>query len=113
MRDFIKNKLHNTLMVNQQVDYNLNNPHNDNLKETCICNQMNINDYEQGMELLNKVLGSKTQNPEDWGKITKPLEMWATATNQIRSELGEGMTGDSEVDESDSWWHGIQNAFCK
>lgn len=113
MRDFIKNKLHNTLMVNQQVDYNLNNPHNDKLKEECICNQMNINNYEQGMELLNKALGTKAQNPEDWNKITKPLEMWVTATNQIRSELGEGMTGDSEVDESDSWWHGIQNAFCK
>jgi hypothetical protein len=55
------------------------------------------------MELLNKALGTKTQNPEDWNKIQKPLEMWITATKQIRSELGEGMTGDSEVDESDSW----------
>ena len=117
MRAFIKEhlrlQLENVAMVNQQVDYNLNNPYNDNLKRECICNQMNINDYEQGITLLNKALGTKAENPEDWNKITKPLEMWVTATKQIRSELGKGMTGDSEVDESDSWWHGIQGAFCK
>jgi hypothetical protein len=28
MRDFIKNKLHNTLLVDQQVDFNLNNINN-------------------------------------------------------------------------------------
>lgn len=113
MRDFIKNKLHNTLLVDQQVDFNLNNKSNDELKEECICNQMNINNIEQGLKLLNKALGSKTQNPDDWNKIVKPLEMWSKATSDIRNQYKDKMTGDSEVDESDTWWHGIQNAFCK
>jgi hypothetical protein len=40
--------------------------------------------------------------------------MWKEATIEIRKELEEDkMTGDSEVDESDTWWSSIQTTLCK
>jgi hypothetical protein len=40
--------------------------------------------------------------------------MWKEATEQIRKELDEyGMSGDSEVDESDTWWSAIISTLCK
>jgi hypothetical protein len=49
-----------------------------------------------------------------WDEIKKPLQMWKEATIEIRKELDEyGMTGDSEVDESDTWWSAIQSTICR
>jgi hypothetical protein len=95
MKDFIKHKLRE----------NLSNQ---------ICNIMTVNTYEEGIDLLIKILGKPEQNPEDWTKIEKPLSMWKEITTQIRQEVAEkGMSGDSEVDESDTWWAAIQSTFCK
>lgn len=82
--------------------------------ERQFCNVMSIDTYEQGIELLINYLGSPSENPKAWGKIEKPLSMWKEITNQIRGEIKEkGMSGDSEVDESDTWWSAIQSTFCK
>ena len=79
-----------------------------------ICNIMTVDTYEEGIELLKNHLGSIKENPEKWDKIKKPLQMWKEATEQIRKELDEyGMTGDSEVDESDTWWSAIISTLCK
>lgn len=79
-----------------------------------ICNIMSIDTYEEGIKLLEDYLGTRKENPEAWDEIMKPLKMWKEATIEIRSELDEyGMTGDSEVDESDTWWSAIQSTICK
>ena len=39
--------------------------------------------------------------------------MWEEITLQIRDELKTGMTGDSEADESDTWWPVIIGTLCK
>lgn len=79
-----------------------------------ICNIMSIDTYEEGIKLLEDHLGTRKENPEAWDEIKKPLKMWKEATIEIRSELDEyGMTGDSEVDESDTWWSAIQSTICK
>jgi hypothetical protein len=79
-----------------------------------ICNIMSIDTYEEGIKLLEDYLGTRKENPESWVEIKKPLKMWKEATIEIRSELDEyGMTGDSEVDESDTWWSTIQSTICK
>jgi hypothetical protein len=39
--------------------------------------------------------------------------MWKDITIQIRKELASGATGDSEVDESDTWWSAIISRFCR
>ena len=78
-----------------------------------ICNIMTVNTYEEGIELLNKHIGTRKENPEAWAQISKPLKMWKDITIQIRKELKSGATGDSEVDESDTWWSAITSRFCK
>ncbi len=96
MKTFIKNKLREHL-----------NPYP-------LCSIMNVDTYEEGLDLLIKILGKPSENPEDWAKIEKPLTMWREITIQIRKEVKEkGMSGDSEVDESDTWWAAIQSTFCR
>lgn len=83
-------------------------------KKKDICNIMSIDTYEEGIKLLEDHLGTRKENPEAWDEIKKPLKMWKEATIEIRSELDEyGMTGDSEVDESDTWWSAIQSTICE
>jgi predicted nuclease with TOPRIM domain len=83
-------------------------------KEHDICNIMSVKTYEEGIRLLKNYLGTIKENPEAWDEIKKPLQMWREATQEIRSELDEyGMSGDSEVDESNTWWSAIQSTFCK
>jgi predicted nuclease with TOPRIM domain len=85
-----------------------------NKKEHDICNIMSVDTYEEGIKLLENYLGSRKENPEAWDEIKQPLKMWKEATDEIRKEIDEdGMTGDSEVDESDTWWATIQGSFCK
>jgi hypothetical protein len=83
-------------------------------KNKDICNIMSVDTYEEGIELLKNHIGAMKENPEMWDEIKKPLRMWKEATIEIRKELDEyGMTGDSEVDESDTWWSAIQSTICK
>jgi hypothetical protein len=113
MKDFIKNKLRESIIPYQVIDFNLNNKHNDIIKNKFLCNVMSVKTYEEGIDLLENVIGTPAQNPDDWGKIQKPLKMWKDVTIQLRKELKTGMTGDSEVDESNTWWAAIQSTFCK
>lgn len=113
MKEYIKNKLNEQFKVYQKVDYSLNNKHNDELKRKYVCNVLSVKTIEEGIDLLNKAIGTKSQNPEDWNKIQKPMKMWSDITKQLREELKTGMTGDSEVDESNTWWSAIQSTFCK
>jgi hypothetical protein len=79
-----------------------------------MCNIMTVNTYEKGINYLNQYIGTREQNPEAWAKIEKPLKMWKDITIQIRDEIAtKGMSGDSEVDESDTWWSAIISRFCK
>jgi len=75
---------------------------------------MSVDTYEEGIELLENHIGTMKENPKMWDKIKKPLRMWKESTIEIRKELDEyGMTGNSEVDESDTWWSAIQSTICK
>ena len=83
-------------------------------KKKDIYNILSVDTYEEGIRLLEDYLGSMKENPEKWYEIRKPLRMWKEATIEIRKELEEDdMTGDSEVDESDTWWSAIQTTLCK
>lgn len=77
------------------------------LKED-IFNIMTVDTYEEGINLLIDYLGTPEENPYEWKKIEKPLQMWKDATEDIRLQIKDsGMSGDSEVDESDTWWSAI------
>lgn len=77
-----------------------------------LCDKMTISTYEEGVKILNNVIGAIEENPDEWEKIKKPLSMWKEVTIQLRDELKTGMTGDSEVDESNTWWAAIQSTLC-
>jgi hypothetical protein len=96
MKEFIKYKLRKGLTDNP------------------ICNIMKVDTYEEGIQHLIKHIGTPNENPTAWKQIEKPLSMWKEITNQIRNEIKEkNMSGDSEVDESDTWWSAIISTFCK
>ena len=80
--------------------------------EKNICNTF-VNTYEEGLNFLKNYLGEPTENPHQWDRIKNPLEMWKSETKKIRKELKTGMTGDSESDESYTWWSAIQSTFCR
>lgn len=100
------------------MDKNLNKHIRRILKEETkkkdICNIMSVDTYEEGIKLLEDYLGSIKDNPSGWKSIKTPLEMWKESTIQIRKEISNSnMSGDSEVDESDTWWSAILSTFCK
>ena len=79
-----------------------------------ICNRMTVNTYDEGIKLLKDYLGSEEENPKDWAKIKGPLTRWKSYSSEIKKEKYEDqMTGDSESDESNTWWTAIQTTFCK
>jgi ABC-type multidrug transport system fused ATPase/permease subunit len=93
-------------LAKENIDYssNLSNP---------MCNIMTVNTYEEGIAYLNQYIGTPEENPEAWAQIVEPLEMWKDITIQIRKELKTGATGDSEADESNTWWSAIISRFCR
>ena len=79
-----------------------------------ICNTMSVKTFEEGYDMLVKYLGYPHENPKAWSLIEQPLGMWKDVTDEIRKEVKyDGMSGDSEVDESNTWWAAIQSTFCK
>lgn len=95
MKQFIKHKLREQLNA---VD--------------SLCNRMSVDTYEDGIKYITAFIGTPEQSPQAWQSITKPLQMWRKASNQINKEMLTGMSGDSNVDESDTWWSGIQGTLC-
>ena len=84
------------------------------LKKSIFCNKMTINTYEDGIKKIEDYLGTKEENPKEWEKIEDPLFKWKKYTKEIRREkLTDRMTGDSEFDESNTWWSAIESTFCK
>jgi hypothetical protein len=49
-----------------------------------------------------------------WSRISKPLHNWQQEDILIGKEVKEkGMSGDSMVDESNTWWSAIQSTICE
>lgn len=78
------------------------------------CNTMSVATYKEGLNLIINAIGTPEQNPEIWKKIAKPLKNWQEADLMIGQEVKEkGMSGDSMVDESNTWWAAIQSTICE
>ena len=78
------------------------------------CNTMSVQSYEEVLGRLIAAIGNKEENPKLWAKIEKPLNMIKQANFEINKEKKEnGMTGDSMVDESNTWWSAIQTEICE
>lgn len=118
MREFIKYRVRKVLFE-QDIDGENMNPALQSL-----CNTMSINTYDEVIQRVTQAIGSQQENPNLWSKIAEPLKMLSQANNQISGErhtnyygnpqkATNGMTGDSMVDESDTWWTAIQSALCE
>ena len=111
MRDFIRNKTRLTLLEHVTLYENISvNP--SGIKE--LCNRMSVATYGDVIKLFTNAFGTREQNPQAWAKVEKPLKFLEDENYQINSEIKNNqMSGDSMVDESNTWWAAIQSTFCK
>jgi hypothetical protein len=118
MKNFIKNKIR--LFINEQMI----DGQNMNYHTQSLCNTMSVKSYEEVLGRITAAIGTKEKNPELWTKIAKPLSMLQQANDEINKEKhtdvngnktnnSNGMTGDSMVDESNTWWAAIQSTICE
>jgi hypothetical protein len=118
MKKFIKNRL-KALIYEQMIDGQDMNQHTQSL-----CNTMSVKSYEEVLGRVTAAIGTKEENPKLWAKIAKPLNMLKQANDEINKEKHttmdgnrtsntNGMTGDSMVDESNTWWAAIQSTICE
>jgi hypothetical protein len=100
MRNIIKK------ILKEEVDKTIN------LKT--LCDKLTVKDYDEVVKLVTNAIGTKEENPQDWYKIQNPLKNLKDVTIEINHEKKhDGMSGDSEPDEADTWWTAIQSTFCK
>jgi hypothetical protein len=79
-----------------------------------LCNTMSVRSYEEVIGRLIAAIGTEDENPEMWKKIAKPINMLKKANYEINKEKRtDGMTGDSMVDEANTWWSAIQTTICE
>jgi hypothetical protein len=79
-----------------------------------LCNTMSVRSYEEVIGRIIAAIGTKDENPEIWKKIEKPLSMLKKANYEINKEKRtDDMTGDSMVDEANTWWSAIQTTICE
>ena len=78
------------------------------------CNTMSVATWKEGYKLIVNAIGTPEQNPQMWKKIETPLKNWKEADINIGREVQNmGMSGDSMVDESNTWWSAIQSSICQ
>jgi hypothetical protein len=111
MKDFIRNKTREGLMHGVKLH---ENTYVNQYGITELCNRMSVATYSDVINLFTKAFGTREQNPEAWSKVQKPLKNLEDENYQINSEIKNAhMSGDSMVDESNTWWAAIQSTFCK
>lgn len=119
MKQFIKENLRLNTLNEEVIDGQEMNPELQSL-----CNTMCVRSYEEVLGRIIAAIGHKEDNSELWIKIQKPLDMLKQANFEINKEkhtdnLGnyiskpDGMTGDSMVDEANTWWTAIQSTLCE
>ena len=105
IEDFIKDKNLKEQMIDGQ---------NMNQGTQTACNTMSVATYKEGLQLIINAIGHPNQNPMLWKKIEKPLHNWQQEDISINKEIKNGgMSGDSMVDESNTWWSAIQSTICE
>ena len=111
MKDFIKNKTRLVLLEHFTLYENI---HVNDIGIKELCNRMSVATYNDVITLFTNAFGTREENPQAWAKVDKPLKYLEDENYQINSEIENNhMSGDSMVDESNTWWSAIQSTFCK
>jgi hypothetical protein len=104
MKDFIRKRIREEMIDGQNM----------NQGTQIACNKMSVATYAEGIQLITAAIGTPEQNPKMWQRIAKPLNNWKQANTDIGDEVKTmGMSGDSMVDESNTWWAAIQSTICE
>jgi hypothetical protein len=106
MKRFIKQRLREEIIDGQQMDE----------ATQTICNKMTIDSYEEALryvEAAMKGVDAATRT-KIMQRIHVPLENLRQEQNKIDNEVKTAhMSGDSMVDEADTYWHQIQSTICE
>ena len=104
-------KLIRKLLREQMIDGQDMSPATQN-----ICNKLTIDNYEEALHYVKESLkqfDEKTRH-EIMQKIHAPLENLKNEKKQIDIEIRTThMSGDSMVDEANTYWHQIQSTICE
>lgn len=104
MKKIIKQRLREQMIDGQNM----------NQGTQILCNKMSVATYKEGLQLIINAIGHPNENPKMSQRIAKPLNNWRQENIEIGHEKEtEGMSGDSMVDESNTWWAAIQSTICE
>jgi len=104
MKEFIRKRIREQMVDGQNMNQGT---------ETA-CDKMSVATYDEGIKLIIAAIGKPEENPQMWKRIAKPLQNWKQANKGIGGEVKSmGMSGDSMVDESNTWWTAIQSTICE
>ena len=104
MKDFIRKKIREQMIDGQNMNQGTEK----------LCNTMSVATLKEGLKLIVDAIGHPDENPTMWRRISLPLKNWREADKLINQEVKEkGMSGDSMVDESNTWWAAIQSTICE
>ncbi len=104
MKTFIRKRLREQMIDGQAM----------NQGTQTACNTMSVATYKEGLKLIIDAIGTPQENPQMWKRIEKPLANWQQEDISIGQEIKTGgMSGDSMVDESNTWWAAIQSSICE
>lgn len=85
---------------------------------------MSVATYDEGIRLITNAIGARDENPAMWNRIAGQINMWkeasitinrqkhTTASGELTNNTSKGMSGDSMVDESNTYWAAIQGTIC-
>jgi len=106
MKSFIRKRIREEMIDGQNM----------NKGTQTICNKMTVNDYNEAMHYVEAAMkgvdeATKTKIMQ---KIRVPLENMKHEQKSIDNEVKTAhMSGDSMVDEADTYWHQIQSTICE
>jgi len=104
MKSFIRKRLREQMIDGQNMNSGMQKA----------CNTMSVATYKEGLNLIINAIGTPQENPEVWKRIAGPLKNWQEADLSINNQVRDGgMSGDSMVDESNTWWSAIQSTICE
>lgn len=106
MKSFIKKLLREQMIDGQNM----------NSGTETLCNKMTVNNYKEALMYVEAALKgiSDETRTKLMQRIHAPLENMKNEQNKIDAEVAsKHMSGDSMVDEADTYWHQIQSTICE
>ena len=106
MKSFIRKRIREQMIDGQDM----------NQATQTICNKMTINDYNEAMHYVEAAMKGvdEATRTRIMQRIRVPLENLKHEQKNIDNQIKTtNMSGDSMVDEANTYWHQIQSTICE